>query len=258
MYIDMKFFNIYYFCQIANSNMGTFDAVNKNGEFTESFFSEDADIKDFPEISVLRHYCYWLIQDVFYEQAYLISQNEATDFNPINWALQAIYIYKGLDLINTTIQPQQNEDYLEYYDSYIESLNESYSDIFEEVVWQIATEMEHILFNNRDFLLRFNQQQSAAFETNKRKRKAIPEWVKKAVMYRDNGKCVFCKKDLSSAFSRLDNREMHFDHIVPLNNGGINDVCNIQLSCQQCNLSKKIVAKTNTNYQTIYEPPRKK
>lgn len=253
MFIDMKFFNIYYFCQIANSNMGTFDAVNKNGEFTESFFSESADIKDFPKISVLRHYCYWLIQNVFYEQADLISQDEATDFNPINWALQAIYIYKEMDLTNAVIETQQNEDYLEYYNGFIENLNESYSDIFEEVVWKIATEMEHILFHNRDFLLRFNEQQATAFESNQRKRKAIPAWVKKAVMYRDNGKCVFCKKDLSGAFSRLDSREIHFDHIVPLNKGGINDVCNIQLSCQKCNLSKKVVAKTNTHYQTIYE-----
>ena len=54
--------------------------------------------------------------------------------------------------------------------------------------------MEYILFQNRDFLLRFNEQQAVAFEDNLRKRKYIPEWVKRAVLFRDKGCCVFVKE----------------------------------------------------------------
>ncbi|MGW5524838.1 HNH endonuclease [Gordonia sp. NPDC003950] len=30
----------------------------------------------------------------------------------------------------------------------------------------------------------------------------------------------------------------HFDHVVPLAHGGLNDITNIQLLCQSCNLTK--------------------
>lgn len=97
-------------------------------------FSDGTDIKDFPKISVLRHNCYWLVQNIFHEQADLISQDDAIDFNHINWALKAIYIYKEKDLTNAEIKTQQNEDCLEYHNGFVESLNESYSYIFEEVI----------------------------------------------------------------------------------------------------------------------------
>jgi 5-methylcytosine-specific restriction endonuclease McrA len=34
------------------------------------------------------------------------------------------------------------------------------------------------------------------------------------------------------------NSAIHYDHIVPLAQGGINDVTNIQLLCDKCNLKK--------------------
>lgn len=91
-----------------------------------------------------------------------------------------------------------------------------------------------------------------AFEDNLRKRKYIPEWVKRAVLFRDKGCCVFCKRDLTGLYSILEDNEKHFDHIVPLNEGGLNDVCNIQLSCQDCNLAKSDTSKTSTLYQSAY------
>lgn len=110
----------------------------------------------------------------------------------------------------------------------------------------------YILFQNRDFLLRFNEQQAVAFEDNPRTRVYIPEWVKRAVLFRDKGCCVFCKKDLTGLYTLLEDNEKQFDHIVPLHDGGINDVCNIQLSCKECNLKKSDSSKTSTLYRSAY------
>ena len=111
---------------------------------------------------------------------------------------------------------------------------------------------EYILFQNRDFLLRFNEQVAVMFCEHPRKRVYVPEWVKRAVLFRDRGCCVFCKKDLTGLYSLLEDNEKHFDHIVPLNEGGINDVCNMQLSCQDCNLSKSDNSMTSSLYQSAY------
>ena len=125
-------------------------------------------------------------------------------------------------------------------------------DLYFEIVGDIAIEVEYILFQNRDFLLRFNDQVAVMFREHPRKRVYVPEWVKRAVLFRDRGCCVFCKKDLTGLYSLLEDNEKHFDHIVPLNEGGINDVCNMQLSCQDCNLSKSDNSMTSSLYQSAY------
>ena len=70
----------------------------------------------------------------------------------------------------------------------------------------------------------------------KLRRVRVPQFVKDAVYFRDRGECRKCKKDISRSISPLDKE--CFDHIVPLAAGGANDVSNIQLLCQPCNLSK--------------------
>lgn len=50
------------------------------------------------------------------------------------------------------------------------------------------------------------------------------------LMILQNGKCVYCKKDISNKY--------HIDHIMPLCLGGENSPENIQLLCPFCNISK--------------------
>lgn len=251
MTIDMKFFDVYYFCHLANESMGKFEYLSTNAEFTERQF--DIEPEDFPKISVLREYCLWLVDRVLYEQANSIANfGEVMDFNPINWIEQAVMKYRGMDISINNDFKIDPDDYLETYNNYIEYLDKYEEGLFYNVISDIATEIEYILFQNRDFLLRFNEQQAVAFEDNHRKRVYIPEWVKRAVLFRDKGCCVFCKKDLTGLYSLLEDNEKQFDHIVPLNEGGINDVCNIQLSCQDCNLDKSDTSKTSTLYQSVY------
>lgn len=251
MTIDMKYFNVYYFCHLANESMGKFEYMRTNAEFTERQF--EIENIDFPKVSVLREYCYWLIDRILYEQASSIANTgEVVDFDPISWIQQAICKYKGLDVSDVIEFTADTEEYLESYNQYIEYLDKIEDGLFYKIIASIAIEVEYILFQNRDFLLRFNEQQAVAFEDKPRKRVYIPEWVKRAVLFRDKGCCVFCKKDLTGLYSLLEDNEKHFDHIVSLNEGGINDVCNIQLSCQDCNLKKSDSSRTSSLYQSAY------
>ena len=116
---------------------------------------------------------------------------------------------------------------------------------FKKLFKIISLEVVHILFANKNFLLEFNKLARKSFEelpkellSNKGtvRRTAIPTWVKKAVFYRDYGRCVFCNKDLTGIFSTM--ASSNYDHIIPLDKHGFNDICNIQLSCENCNKSK--------------------
>lgn len=52
------------------------------------------------------------------------------------------------------------------------------------------------------------------------------------------GLCSICGADIRV--------KRHRDHIVPISNGGSNDICNIQLLCPSCNLGKR--AKSMESY----------
>lgn len=80
----MIFFNVYYFCHLANESMGKFDFLSTNAEFTERQY--DIEPEDFPKTSVLREHCLWLVDRVLYEQTNSIANlGEVIDFNPISW-----------------------------------------------------------------------------------------------------------------------------------------------------------------------------
>ena len=60
-------------------------------------------------------------------------------------------------------------------------------------------------------------------------RRAIPEFVKRAVIARDGNKCRNCG---------VETEFLHWDHLVPFDLGGPNTVENIQRLCPTCNTSK--------------------
>ena len=86
----------------------------------------------------------------------------------------------------------------------------------------------------------------------KMKRSSIPVWVKRAVKYRDKGRCVMCDKDLSGLLDIEDDNSVHYDHIISLNDNGLNDITNIQLMCHRCNLNKGDKSYTSTKYKYWY------
>ncbi|WP_179255459.1 HNH endonuclease [Burkholderia sp. HI2714] len=137
----------------------------------------------------------------------------------------------------------ESED--EFYNWFVEN-----EDSFERY-WTIVTdEIFHITFSNRRFLERFGAslaeyirlklpRNSTAYTLIGEKvarPHRYPSWLKKAIFYRDHGRCVFCMCDLSGLVAT--DRRLHLDHIVPLNQGGSNDPSNFQLLCAACNIKK--------------------
>ncbi len=58
-----------------------------------------------------------------------------------------------------------------------------------------------------------------------------PNWAKRLVFDREKGSCAACK-------CRLDTEKAHYHLVIPLASGGLNDVTNLQLRCDQCQASK--------------------
>jgi hypothetical protein len=121
---------------------------------------------------------------------------------------------------------------------------------FEEIEGEIIEATFYLLYDNKEFLFKFNKYLSqfttnsylsdSCFDENNhiKRTKYIPEWLKRAVFYRDRGKCQHCGKDLSGQLIVAGDGELQFDHVIPLESGGTNDATNFQLLCNRCNLGK--------------------
>lgn len=127
---------------------------------------------------------------------------------------------------------------------------------YEELLNQIAEEVFHIVFVDRAIQYRLNgivanmvaeldaetleeeePEVAQLFkEPGKLKRTHIPTWARRAVFYRDHGRCTRCRRDVSGLLNALP--AVNFDHMVPLAHGGLNDVTNLQLLCIDCNSKK--------------------
>lgn len=167
-----------------------------------------------------------------------------------------------LDKTQKVFADANDEDVREYLtqladDSVIDTLQE-----------QSVRETFYLLFGNRHVLMLFNQMMAEQisqaslkdispdfarhFQKNGVLRRVrIPRWVQRTVFFRDRGLCVFCGKDLSGKLAIWS--EEHFDHIVPLAHGGLNDVTNIQLLCGDCNRTKsRGEPRTSVSYEDWY------
>jgi hypothetical protein len=152
-----------------------------------------------------------------------------------------------LDRQNIEYPCASNDDVYEY----LNGLRSS--GVYDELLLQSVREVFFLLFANRHVLLLFNEmiakliQDTCVDEVPEEylgnfarsgvlKRVYMPEWVRRAVFFRDRGMCVSCNSDLSGMLKICS--EDNFDHIVPLALGGLNDVTNIQLLCATCNSKK--------------------
>lgn len=144
----------------------------------------------------------------------------------------------------------------EYYDYFNELL---LTGELEELCDRLAEEVFYVLFANRSFLYDFNQMLAGyvlnhnsfsgleevdpeSIFTCRRdgnsclKRADIPEWVERTVEFRERGRCANCQVELGTLRTPI--RRAEYDHMVPLADGGLNDVTNIQLLCHVCNNEK--------------------
>jgi len=154
------------------------------------------------------------------------------------------------------------------FDYYFFLENEDHDAPLYTLLDKVTEEIFFLTFMNREFLRQLNEiiagyiriltmdelqtEEKKSFRKNGvLKRTNIPMWVKKAVYHRDRGHCVFCNRDLTGLVSIFNNK--HFDHIVPLSEGGINDITNIQLLCETCNTGKgNRSTKSSKQYERWY------
>lgn len=121
---------------------------------------------------------------------------------------------------------------------------------FEKIENDLIEAIFFLLYSNKGFLFQFNKYLSAYINTKYLPAEAfdeyyhiirsdyLPQWLKRAVFYRDNGRCQHCGTDLSGLLMISENRGIQYDHIIPLEKGGTNDATNFQLLCADCNLHK--------------------
>ena len=82
-----------------------------------------------------------------------------------------------------------------------------------------------------------------------RRQNRWPSWAVDAVVARDRGHCGACGVSITAELSA----PKHIDHIVALANGGTNDLSNLQLLCDACNLKKRArTVEVRSSFPIIY------
>jgi len=267
---ELTYFETYYFANIINNVLREPFAYLRS---LDEFFGDlnyKGFLEPFPKFSRLHNFIVFMIESINYEEindreVEAISNGKrklwievALDHYGFNYETFSEWIAQG-----KRVWENINED------DVVEYINElRLSGPYEILLERMAEEIFFIMFLNRQTMQHLNQM--LAFQISKidldeldsderhyfrkngvLKRVDIPMWVQRAVLYRDRGMCVNCHKDISGLMniSSIEN----YDHIVPLAQGGVNDVTNIQLLCQACNSSKKHqVIETSIKYERWY------
>lgn len=155
--------------------------------------------------------------------------------------------------------PEPSEDDYEECKKYADLIQERFC---QKALSIISDATFVLLFNNKDFLFRFNEKVTEQIkklklqdypqllkEDGKLLRTDPPTWLKDGVFYRDRGRCQECGTDLSRIFRN--GEASNYDHIIPINKGGSNDPTNFQLMCEHCNKSK---SDRTTAYRNVIYP----
>ncbi|NPU86376.1 MAG: hypothetical protein HPY65_18000 [Syntrophaceae bacterium] len=126
-------------------------------------------------------------------------------------------------------------------------------ELLEIIMERIAEPAFHILFSDHECLFRFQMIVSSVVKKMKKEDNPkifkkdgvlsrlnyLPKWLTNAVYHRDKGHCQICRRDLTGLLTPMSQHGLHYDHIIPLHQGGTNDPTNFQLTCEKCNTSKK-------------------
>ena len=254
----------------------------------DNFYGADPDFRfaqPFPKYSAFHRFIEFLVTEIINDEVYEIKLDVRQDaFErykemplalheplPTSLPIEKALIYYNIEHtsfvdwlknLNKELLDADDNDVSDYYDEL------TLEGPFETLVESAVREVFFILFQNRGLILLFNEmmaRQITGFSANTLegedesffskpgvlKRVHIPRWVKRAVYFRDRGHCVICQRDLSGII-QISSFE-HYDHIVPLAQGGLNDVSNVQLLCQDCNLKKRDYnAQTSSLYEAWY------
>lgn len=273
--IEMSYYNVYYYCNIIDNLLHLFttsiDWAPAAAEFKDWFY-EGGEIEDFPKYSALHSFLDFAIRKLISEEdekeIQILQERYDDDYAIILSPEKRLkYAFSSGDygiknrlwidrLLNN--YGSKNECFYEYLKgNTIKYMGDEYSEFcflngeYDDAVFKLSRELFYVLFQNREFLHRFNDYLSVDDRQNKRCN--IPSWVKRSVKFRDRGRCVCCGKDISGLLDTEDDNSVHYDHMISLRDGGLNDVSNIQLMCRPCNLKKSSGSFTNIKYNDWYD-----
>lgn len=241
-YTEMKFSYTYNYAGFIRNKI--FD--NKPEEHLDEIIDPDFDKLLKPDKETILHdYIQWVIDD---EIEYLGRKVEPIE----DWE----------ELLTDYKIPFSKNDIDEDEEIYVDYLEEK---IKNNVVQKITNETFQLLFGDRMFCLEFNKIVSEIiknyaqadlpdyFEKDGVLKRCnyFPTWVQRAVFLRDKGCCAICLTDLKGLLKT--DFDKAIDHIVPLNLGGNNDITNLQLVCEKCNLQKLgHTIRTSEHYPTYF------
>lgn len=251
----MAFYETYYYAKVLDTILKDTEPYLRNLNNWHEDRETSLFLQAFPKWSVLHDLSEFVIRELAYEQIRDTELDSLVVKGGELWVDEALRHHgfsppgfrTWLSENNVSIDDVTEDHAGDYYDDLIES--GPLAELFE----QLTNEVFFLLFGNRSLLANLNHYTAAAMshmELNELelehqqfferkgvlRRAALPEWVRRAVYYRDRGRCVSCNCDLTGLVSLQS--DDHFDHIIPLAASGLNDVTNIQLLCRTCNLKK--------------------
>jgi hypothetical protein len=266
--LELRFYETYYFANAIRNILSDPSVYLRN---LDSFYGDDRHLihsRPFPRFSAFHAFLWFVIDDLICDTEgvdigkrqkmvqrfadlpqYLVPSPSAL---PVNEAL-AYY-----QIPHTSFEDWLREQGRSFQQADEDDISDYYNDLRTEGPMDTLTkravhEVFFVLFSNRRVLFWFNNMMAKQISDTEfddvvpeyvgnfarsgvLRRVRIPSWVKRAVYFRDRGCCVACHRDLSGTLNISSNE--HYDHIVPLAGGGLNDVTNIQLLCDECNRKK--------------------
>lgn len=228
-YYEARGFSVYYF---ANA---VFNIVKNPGDYLRGIEEIFGDmqvltiLRPFHKFTNLHHFLEAIIRQIIEEE--MERRDEASPH----------FLIAFLQTYNVPFTPADLEEEDDFYTFASES--EAYQTAMDDLVEEVF----HVFFNDIRFLQSFNELcaryiEGAGFGTEyltqagTLKRVPIPVWVRRAIFHRDKGECRACKRSLTAIINSLETER--YDHIVPLARFGANDITNLQLLCEPCNLEK--------------------
>ncbi|MDE3799573.1 HNH endonuclease [Sinorhizobium meliloti] len=228
-YYEARSFSIYYF---ANA---VFNIVNDAGTYLRGIEDILGDMqalmlmRPFHRHTNLHHFLDGVVRELLEEEVERLDEE------------QPRFLVKFMQTYTVTYSQEDISNEEAFFDF------SAQSERYQASVDELIDEVFHVLFNDARFLESFNDLCATYIDlsgfgerlktrSGQLKRVAIPKWAKRAVFHRDKGECRECKRSLAATVNQLDTER--YDHIIPLAKFGANDVTNLQLLCEPCNLKK--------------------
>jgi hypothetical protein len=172
----MKYYNTYYYCNIICNVIKDYDYLVKLNEFFEGYFDESCiDEYRFPRDSILHDFLRWIIDEIIWEEmdevlrrmdsVYSSATGDKKD--KLRIAFTDRYGFEVRLQLECVIESYTNEklsfrkwletESFEFLQDVARIFFEEYYEVGWKTIDAIADEVFYLLFQNREFLLWFNE-----------------------------------------------------------------------------------------------------